>query len=59
VDHVDLYQIHWPDPAVPLAETAGALQELADEGKIRHVGVSNFAVDQIAEFGQTRPVETL
>jgi aryl-alcohol dehydrogenase-like predicted oxidoreductase len=59
VDYVDLYQIHWPDPAVPLAETAGALQELVGEGKVRHVGVSNFDVDQLAEFGRTRPVETL
>jgi aryl-alcohol dehydrogenase-like predicted oxidoreductase len=59
VDYVDLYQIHWPDPAVPFAETAGALQELVDQGKIRHVGVSNFDVDQIAEFGRTHPVETL
>jgi aryl-alcohol dehydrogenase-like predicted oxidoreductase len=59
VDHVDLYQLHWPDPAVPVAETAGALQELVDEGKIRHVGVSNFDPSQMAEFARTRPVETL
>jgi aryl-alcohol dehydrogenase-like predicted oxidoreductase len=59
VDYLDLYQIHWPDPAVPFAETAGALQELVDEGKIRHVGVSNFDADQIAAFGRTRGVETL
>jgi aryl-alcohol dehydrogenase-like predicted oxidoreductase len=59
VDHVDLYQIHWPDPKVPFAETAGALQELVDEGKIRHVGVSNFDPAQIDEFAETRPVETV
>ena len=59
VDYVDLYQIHWADPAVPFAETAGALQELVDQGKIRYVGVSNFDVDQIAEFGRTHRVETL
>jgi aryl-alcohol dehydrogenase-like predicted oxidoreductase len=59
IDHVDLYQVHWPDPDVPFAETAGALQELADEGKIRHVGVSNYDVEQIEEFAQTRPVETV
>jgi aryl-alcohol dehydrogenase-like predicted oxidoreductase len=59
VDYVDLYQVHWPDPKVPLAETAGALQELVDEGKIRHVGVSNFDAGQMAEFARTRPVETL
>jgi aryl-alcohol dehydrogenase-like predicted oxidoreductase len=59
IDHVDLYQVHWPDLKVPFAETAGALQGLADEGKIRHVGVSNFDASQMAEFGRTRPVETL
>jgi len=59
VDHIDLYQVHWPDPKVPLAETAGALQELVDQGKLRHVGVSNFDPAQMAEFARTRPVETL
>jgi aryl-alcohol dehydrogenase-like predicted oxidoreductase len=59
VDHVDLYQVHWPDPDVPFAETAGALQQLVEEGKIRHVGVSNFSTTQMAEFARTRPVETL
>src|SRR6476660_6640036 len=48
VDYVDLFQIHWPDPKVPFAETAGALQELVDAGKIRHIGVSNFDESQIA-----------
>jgi aryl-alcohol dehydrogenase-like predicted oxidoreductase len=59
VDHVDLYQVHWPDPDTPFAETAGALQELVDAGKIRHVGVSNYDAEQMAEFARTRPVETL
>jgi aryl-alcohol dehydrogenase-like predicted oxidoreductase len=59
VDYVDLFQIHWPDPKVPLAETAGALGELVEAGKIRHVGVSNFDPAQMAEFAETRPVETL
>jgi aryl-alcohol dehydrogenase-like predicted oxidoreductase len=59
VDHVDVYQVHWPDPDTPFAETAGALEELVDEGKIRHVGVSNFDAAQMAEFARTRPVETL
>jgi aryl-alcohol dehydrogenase-like predicted oxidoreductase len=59
VDHIDLYQVHWPDPNTPFEETAAALQELVDEGKIRHVGVSNFSAGQMAEFAQTRPVETL
>jgi aryl-alcohol dehydrogenase-like predicted oxidoreductase len=59
VDHLDLYQLHWPDPAVPVAESAGALQELVEEGKIRHVGVSNFDVQQMAAFARIRPAETL
>jgi aryl-alcohol dehydrogenase-like predicted oxidoreductase len=59
VDYVDLYQVHWPDPKVPFAESAGALLELVEAGKIRHVGVSNFDGAQMAEFSETRPVETL
>jgi aryl-alcohol dehydrogenase-like predicted oxidoreductase len=59
LDHVDLYQVHWPDPKVPAAETAGALAELVAEGKIGHVGVSNYDAAQIAEFTATLPVETV
>ncbi|MHA6803899.1 aldo/keto reductase [Salinifilum ghardaiensis] len=59
LDHIDLYQVHWPDEQTPAEETAAALQELVDEGKIRHVGVSNYTVAQMAEFDRTRPVETL
>jgi aryl-alcohol dehydrogenase-like predicted oxidoreductase len=59
VDYVDVYQVHWPDPNVPFAETAAALDALVEEGKIRHVGVSNFDAAQMAEFARTRPVETL
>ena len=59
VDYIDLYQVHWPDAGTPFAETGEALQQLVDEGKIRHVGVSNFAPGQIDELSRTRPVETL
>ena len=59
IDHIDLYQVHWPDPQTPFEDTAGYLQELVDEGKIRHVGVSNFDEQQMAAFDRTRPVETL
>jgi aryl-alcohol dehydrogenase-like predicted oxidoreductase len=59
LDHIDLYQVHWPDPHVPFAETADELQELVDEGKIRHVGVSNFDLEEIDEFALRRPVEAV
>jgi aryl-alcohol dehydrogenase-like predicted oxidoreductase len=58
-DHIDLYQVHWPDPTVPAAETAGALRDLITAGKIGHVGVSNYNTAQMAEFSATLPVETL
>jgi aryl-alcohol dehydrogenase-like predicted oxidoreductase len=41
-DWIDLYQVHWPDPAVPIEETLGALDGLVAAGKIRHVGLSNY-----------------
>ncbi len=59
IDHIDLYQVHWPDPVVPAAETAGALADLIVEGKIGHVGVSNYNSAQMAEFSAALPVETL
>lgn len=58
-DYIDLYQVHWPDPKVPFAETAGALADLKAAGKIRHVGVSNFDAAEMDEFSRTVPVETL
>ena len=58
-DYVDLYQVHWPDPATPFEETAQALARLITEGKIRHAGVSNFDAGQLETFGVTWPAETL
>jgi aryl-alcohol dehydrogenase-like predicted oxidoreductase len=58
-DHIDLYQVHWPDSNTPFEQTAEALEALKAEGKIRHVGVSNFDAEQMAEFSRTLPVETL
>lgn len=49
-DYIDLYQIHWPNWQVPLAETVGALHQLRDQGKIRAIGVSNFAVQDFSEL---------
>jgi aryl-alcohol dehydrogenase-like predicted oxidoreductase len=48
-DHIDLYQLHTPDPTTPLDETLAALTELVDEGKVRYIGSSNFAGWQIAD----------
>jgi len=48
-DCIDLYQLHAPDPKVPLAESVGALAELRREGKIRWVGLSNVSVGEIRE----------
>jgi aryl-alcohol dehydrogenase-like predicted oxidoreductase len=49
LDRIDLYQFHRPDPKVPIAESIGALAKLKDEGKIRHIGVSNVTEDQLRE----------
>ena len=46
-DVIDLYQIHWPDPVHPLDDAFAELVKLRDEGKIRHIGVSNFSVPQL------------
>src|ERR1700751_2642913 len=56
LDRIPLYQFHRPDPKVPLAESMGALAELKDEGKIRHVGISNVTEQQLREAGQIVPV---
>jgi aryl-alcohol dehydrogenase-like predicted oxidoreductase len=49
-DYIDVYQVHWSDPLVPVEETAGAMQRLLDHGKIRAIGVSNFSVAEIERF---------
>jgi len=59
IDQIDLYLVHWLDPTVPASETAGALADLVSEGKIRHVGVSNYDTAQVEEFSATLPVETV
>src|SRR6476469_6609699 len=49
-DVIDLYQVHWPDPATPIEETARTLEDLRRQGKIRAIGVSNFSPAQIERF---------
>jgi len=48
-ERIDLYQLHRPDPAVPIADTLGALDDLVKQGKVREIGASNFSVAQIRE----------
>jgi aryl-alcohol dehydrogenase-like predicted oxidoreductase len=59
LDAVDLYQIHWPIPDEELEEGWSTLVELKDEGLVRHIGVSNFSVEQLRRIQQIAPVETL
>ena len=56
VDRIDVYQLHTVDRQVPLAESVGALAELRDQGKIRHVGLSNVNVEQLEEARSIVPV---
>jgi aryl-alcohol dehydrogenase-like predicted oxidoreductase len=58
-DYIDIYQVHWPDPLVPVEETAEAMRSLYEMGKIRAIGVSNFSVDQMARFRQVAPLHVL
>ncbi|MFP5379499.1 MAG: aldo/keto reductase [Vicinamibacteria bacterium] len=59
MDAIDLYQIHWPDPDGDVEEGWAALAELKDEGLVRHIGVSNFDVDQLRRAQSIAPVQTL
>jgi aryl-alcohol dehydrogenase-like predicted oxidoreductase len=59
LDAIDLYQIHWPNPAIDIEEGWAALAELKAQGLVRHIGVSNFDVAQMRQIQQIAPVETL
>jgi aryl-alcohol dehydrogenase-like predicted oxidoreductase len=59
VDAIDLYQIHWPNPEHEIEEGFSALAELKQQGLVRHIGVSNFNVEQLRRIQQIAPVETL
>ncbi|HEX3803697.1 MAG TPA: aldo/keto reductase [Solirubrobacteraceae bacterium] len=59
VEAIDLYQIHWPNPDADIEEAWSALVELKQQGLVRHIGVSNFNVEQLRRVAQIAPVETL
>ena len=59
VEAIDLYQLHRPDPDTPYAESVGALRDLRDEGKIRHVGLSNANVAQLEEAERIVPIAAI
>ncbi|HKW10636.1 MAG TPA: aldo/keto reductase [Gemmatimonadaceae bacterium] len=56
MDHIDLFQLHNPDPTTPIADTLGALDELVRAGKVKEIGCSNFSAEQLREAARlTRP----
>jgi aryl-alcohol dehydrogenase-like predicted oxidoreductase len=58
-DYIDIYQIHWPDPNVPMEETATAMRALYESGKIKAIGVSNFSPEQMDDFRRFAPLHTI
>jgi aryl-alcohol dehydrogenase-like predicted oxidoreductase len=58
-DYIDIYQVHWPDPRVPVEETAEAMRLLYEQGKIRAIGVSNFSVAEMERFRRVAPLHVL
>ncbi len=58
-DRIDLYQVHWPDPSVPIEETGRELNRLLQEGKIRAIGVSNFSAAEMEGFRAVAPLHSV
>ena len=58
-DYIDIYQVHWPDPLVPVEETAQTLRELYEQGKIRAIGVSNYSPQEMDRFKANAPLHTV
>ncbi len=54
--YIDIYQVHWPDPGIPIEETAEAMNQLYCEGKIRAIGVSNYSPADMDRFRSVAPL---
>jgi pyridoxine 4-dehydrogenase len=59
LERIDLYQLHAPDPKVPFAEQVGALARFQEEGKVRHVGLSNVTVKQLEQARKIVPITSV
>ena len=59
LERIDLYQLHAPDPSVPLEDSVGALKALQDEGKIRHIGISNVSLEELERAREVVDVVTV
>ena len=55
VKYIDLYQLHWPNPRIPVQETMRAMDDLVSQGKVRYIGVSNFSVEETAKAQESLP----
>src|SRR5258705_12274190 len=58
-DYIDIYQVHWPDPLVPIEETAATIGKLYEQGKIRAIGVSNYSPEEMDRFRAIAPLHTI
>ena len=57
--YIDIYQVHWPDPLVPIEETAETMRRFYEEGKIRAIGVSNYSAEEMDRFRSVAPLHTV
>ena len=56
--YIDIYEVHWPDPLVPIEETTTAMHGLYNQGKIRAIGMSNYLLEQMNVFRRLAPLHT-
>jgi aryl-alcohol dehydrogenase-like predicted oxidoreductase len=59
LDAIEIYQLHAPDPKVPFEESVGAMKELRQEGKVRHVGLSNVSIEQLERAREIVPITSV